>query len=69
MAVRLRVEIGPSEDELEQQLEIDVDDLLEVIERLGQGPVVWTFQLPDGSTMRLTAEISDTPGDPGTTTP
>lgn len=68
MAVRIRVEIGPSPDQLHQELDVDVDDLLEAVERFESGPVVWTFQLPDGGTMRLTAERSDTPGASGTTT-
>lgn len=68
MAVRLRVEVGPSEDQLHEELVIDIDDLLEVIERLGEGPVVWTWQTADGTTMRLTAELDDTPGTPDSTT-
>ena len=63
MAVRLSVAIGPALDALDQVLEIDIDDLLEVLERLGQSPMVWQWELPAGDAVQLTAWISDPPGE------
>ena len=62
MAVHLIVELGQADDLLEQVLRVDVDDLLEVIERLKEGPMVWRWEVGAGAVMRLTAAEHDTPG-------
>lgn len=61
MTVRLSIEAGPGVVGLEQLLEIDVDDLLEVLERVGESPVTYLWHLPNGTTIRLRAWRDDTP--------
>lgn len=68
MGVRLRVEIGPTAADLDQVLEVDLDDLIAAVGHPEMGPQEWTWTLPGGAAMRLTARSDDTPSRAGTPT-